>query len=171
MVIFCVCGHVLDRGLWSRPGCVCGHLLGLWSCPGCVSGDFLGLWSFPGSWSVFMSWVGLWSPLGSVVISYLVVCGHLWGLWSFLGLWSYSGSSCLLELHVFWVFMSSGFSCLLGHLLCLHLHVLGGSVVIFWVCGHYLDRGLWSCLGGFCSHVRSVVIFWVCDHFLDRGLW
>ena len=24
-------------------------------------------------------------------------------------------------------------------------HVLGGSVVIFWVCGHFLARGLWSC--------------------------
>ena len=33
--------------------------------------------------------------------------------------------------------------------------------------------GSWSvvCPGGFCGHVRSVVIFWVCDHFLDRGLW
>ena len=86
-----------------------------------------------------------------------MVCGHFLprGLWSSPGSVVISGSSCLLGLH------------LLG----LHLHVLGGSVVIFWVCGHYLDRGLWSCPGGFCGHVRSVVIFWVCDNFLDRGLW
>ena len=66
-----------------------------------------------------MSWVDLWSSAGSVVISWLVSCGHL----------------------------------------------LGGSVLILWVCNHFLDRGLWSCPGW------SVVIFWVCGHSLDRGLW
>ena len=113
------------------------------------------LWSFPGSWDVVMSWLGLCS--WSMVISW--VCGHLWVFMS-------SGSSCLLGFHVFWVFMSSGSSspgsassCLgwvCGHLL--GLRSLSGS---------------WSvvCPGGFCGHVRSVVIFWVCDNFLDRGLW
>ena len=146
MVISWVCGYLLPPGLWSCPGCVCGHFLdrGLWSCPGWVCGHLWVLRSFPGSWSVVMSWVS----------------GHFWV------------SGHLLGLHVFWVFISSGSSCLLGfHLLGLHLHVLGGSVVIFWVCGHYLDRGLWSCPGGFFGHVRSVVIFWVGDHFLPPGLW
>ena len=46
-----VCGRFLDRGLWSCPGCLCGHLLGLWSSPE----------------SVFISW--------------LLVCGHALGLW------------------------------------------------------------------------------------------
>ena len=32
-------------------------------------------------------------------------------------------------------------------------HVLGGSVIIFCVCAHYRDRGLWSCPGGFFRHV------------------
>ena len=73
-------------------------------------------------------------------------------------------------------------------------HVLSVSVVIFCVCAHYLDRGLWSCPGGFfrhvlglrsslgsvfiswivgCGHVPdgSLVISWVCDHFLACGLW
>ena len=73
-------------------------------------------------------------------------------------------------------------------------HALGGSVIIFCVYAHYLDRGLWSCPGGFfrhvlglrsslgsvfiswivdCGHVLDgcVVISWVCGHFLTRGLW
>ena len=73
-------------------------------------------------------------------------------------------------------------------------YVLAGSVIIFCVCAHYLDRGLWSCPGGFfrhvlglrsslgsvfiswivgCGHVPdgSLVISWVCDHFLACGLW
>ena len=74
--------------------------------------------SFRGLWSVVISWMGLWSSSGSVIISWVVVCGH----------------------------------------------VLGGSVVIFWVCGHFLDGGLWSCLA-------SVVITLVCGNFLARGLW
>ena len=56
VVISWVCGHFLDRGLWSFPGWVCGHLLGLWSSPEfvvisslLVCGRALGLWSFPGS--------------------------------------------------------------------------------------------------------------------------
>ena len=36
VVISWVCVHFLDRGLWSCPRWVCGHLLGLWSCPGSV---------------------------------------------------------------------------------------------------------------------------------------
>ena len=77
-----VCGHVLSRSLimsW-----VCDHFLacGLWSYPGWVCGHLLDLWSFPGSWSVVMSWVGLWSSSGSVVISWIVDCGHFLGLWS-----------------------------------------------------------------------------------------
>ena len=64
-------------GLWSCPGWVCGHLLGLRSLSGSWSlvmswgfcGHLLGLWSSPGSWAVVMSWMGLWSSLGSVVIS------------------------------------------------------------------------------------------------------
>ena len=164
MVIFWLCGHVGSWVvvmswvcLWSSPGCVCGHLLGLWSSPASwsVVMSWVCLWSFPGSWYVVMSWLGLCS--WSMVISW--VCGHLWVFMS-------SGSSCLLGFHVFWVFMSSGSSspgsassCLgwvCGHLL--GLRSLSGS---------------WSvvCPGGFCGHVRSVVIFWVCDHFLDRGLW
>ena len=97
VVISWVCVHFLDRGLWSCPGWVCGHLLGLWS--------------FPDSWSVVMSWVGLWSSPGSVmsvIISWLVVCGH----------------------------------------------ILVGSVVIFWFCGHLLGRGLWSCPGWVCGHLQ-----------------
>ena len=72
-------------------------------------------------------------------------------------------------------------------------YVLAGSVIIFCVCAHYLDRGLWSCPGGFfrhvlglrsslgsvfiswivgCGHVLdgSLVISWVSDHFLACGL-
>ena len=57
-------------------------------------------------------------------------------------------------------------------------HFLDGSVVIFWVCGHFLGRGLWSCPGWVCGHLLSlwsfpgswaVVISWVCGHLL--GLW
>ena len=159
-----VCGHLL--ALWSCRIVGCGHVLGvsvviswvcLWSSPASwsVVMSWVCLWSFPGSWYVVMSWLGLCS--WSMVISW--VCGHLWVFMS-------SGSSCLLGFHVFWVFMSSGSSspgsassCLgwvCGHLL--GLRSLSGS---------------WSvvCPGGFCGHVRSVVIFWVCDHFLDRGLW
>ena len=51
--------HFLDRGLWSCHESICGHLLGLWS--------------FPGSWAVVISWVGLCSSSGSVVISWIVV--------------------------------------------------------------------------------------------------
>ena len=80
VIIFCVCAHYLDRGLWSCPGGFFGHVLGLWSSPG----------------SVFISWI--------------VGCGH----------------------------------------------VLDGSVVIFWVCGHFLDRGLWSCPEWVCDHVLGL---------------
>ena len=130
-----VCGHLLGlrslSGSWSVvcPGGFCGHVRsvvifwvgdhfldrGLWSCHESICGHLLGLWSFPGSWAVVISWVGLCSSSGSVVIS-----------WIGRGLWSCPE----------W------------------------SVVIFWVCGHSLDRGLlrvWSCPG------------WVCGHLL--GLW
>ena len=72
VVIFCVCAHYLDRGLWSCPGRLFGHVLGLWSSPG----------------SVFISWnVGCGHVLdGSVVISW--ACGHVLGLWSFPDSWS-----------------------------------------------------------------------------------
>ena len=124
VVISLVCGHFLARGLWSCPG--------LWSFSVVI---FCACGSFPGSWSVVMSWVGLWSSAGSVIISWLVGCGHIPG----------SGSVIIS-----WIVVCG--------------HVLGGSVVIFWVCGHFLDRGLWSCPG-------SVVITWACGHFLARGLW
>ena len=110
VVIFCVCAHYLDLGLWYVLG---GYLVMSWVC-----GHVLGLCSFPGSWAVVMSWMGLWSSPGSVIISWLVVYGH----------------------------------------------ILGGSVVIFWLRNHFLGRGLWSCPG-------SVVISWivVCGYVL--GLW
>ena len=137
---------------------ICGHL---WC-----------LWSFPGSWSVVISWVcgHFWvcgHLLGLLVFWVFKSSGSscLLGLpvfWVFMS----SGFSCLLghhllALHVFWVFISW---------VCIFMSWVGlwsssGSVVIIWivVCGHGL--------GGFCGHVRSLVIFWVCDHFLDRGLW
>ena len=99
---------------------------------------------------------------GSVV--FFCVCAHYRdrGLWScpggffrhVLDLWSSPGS----------VFISWIVGC--GH-------VLDGSVVISWVCGHFLTRGLWSCAGWVCGHLlgESVVISWVCDHFLACGLW
>ena len=110
--------------------------------------------------SVVVSWIvvcghvlaGSVTSLGSVVISYLVVCGHLLGLWSSLGL------------HVFWVF-------------------------IFWVCifmswGHLLGlrslSGLWSvvCPGvsvvmsGLWSSSGSVIISWIvgCGHVLGGSV-
>ena len=58
-------------------------------------------------------------------------------------------------------------------------YVLAGSVIIFCVCAHYLDRGLWSCPGGFFRHVLglqsslgSVFISWIvgCGHVLDGSL-
>ena len=143
-----VCGHVLNGSVimsW-----VCDHFVacGLWSFPGWVCGHLLGLWAFPGSWSVVMSWVGLWSSAGSVLISWIVGSGHAslgWACAHPLGLWSYPGS---------------------------------GSMVMSWVCGHFPDRGLWSNLGWVCGHLLalwscrivgcghvlgvSVVISWVC---------
>ena len=80
VIIFCVCAHYLDRGLWSCPGGFFRHVL------------------------------GLRSSLGSVFISWIVDCGH----------------------------------------------VLDGSVVISWVCGHFLTRGLWSCPGWVCGHLLSL---------------
>ena len=114
VVIFCVCAHYLDRGLWSCPGRLFGHVLGvviswvcvhfldrgLWSCPGWVCGHLLGLWSFPDSWFVVMSWLGLWSSPKSVIISWLVmswVCGHV------LGLWSCPGSVVIFAVVMSWV--------------------------------------------------------------------
>ena len=169
VLILWVCGHFLDRDLWSclgsvvislivvksSLGWVCGHLLALWSCRIVGCGHVLGV-------SVVISWVCLWSSAGPVVISCLLVCGHVLGVsvvvsWivvcghvlvgsvlvvygHLLGLWSSLG------LHVFWVFMSSGFSCLLG------LHVFW--VFIFWVCIFMSWVGLWSSSG-------SVVIIWI----------
>ena len=112
-------------GLWSCPGWVCGHLLGLRSLSGSWSlvmswgfcGHLLGLWSSPGSWAAVMSWMGLWSSLGSVVIS--CVCGHFLAL----GLWS-----CLGSVVISWLVVCG--------------HVLGGSVVIFWACGSF--PGSWA---------------------------
>ena len=63
-----------------------------------------------------------------------------------------------------------------------------GSVVISWVCGRFLDRGLLLCPALVCGHLlglwsfpgsRSVVMSWVSlwsssgpvVHFLDHGLW
>ena len=76
-VIFWVCGHFLDGGLWSCLGSVvitlvCGNFLarGLWSYPGWICHHFLNLWSFSGSWAVVMSFIGLWSCPGSVVIGH-----------------------------------------------------------------------------------------------------
>ena len=51
-------------------------------------------------------------------------------------------------------------------------HFLDGSLVIFWVCNHFLGRGLWSCPGWVCGHfLRLWFISWIvgCGHFL--GLW
>ena len=110
-----------------------------------------------------MSLVGLWSSSGSVVISWLVGCGHVLSLWSSSGL-----------VVISWLVVCG--------------HVLGGSVVIFWVCGRFLDRGLLLCPALVCGHLlglwsfpgsRSVVMSWVslwsssgpAVHFLDRGLW
>ena len=130
VVIYWVCGHFMDSGLWSCPGSVvvtwaCGHFLarGLWSCLGWVCRHLLGLWSFPDSWFVVMSWLGLWSSPKSVIISWLVVCGHV------LGLWSSSGSVIIS-----WVVVC-------GHVL--RLWSSSGSVFIssMLVCGHVL--GLW----------------------------
>ena len=106
VVMSWVCVHFLDRGLWSCPGWVCGHLLGLWS--------------FPDSWFVVMSWLGLWSSPKSVIISWLVVCGHVLGLWS-------SAGSVIIS----WVVVC-------GHVL--RLWSSSGSVVIsrMVVCGHVL---------------------------------
>ena len=105
----------------------------------------------------------LWSSFASVIISWVVVCGHVlggsvvifWACGSFPGSWAVVMS---------WVDLwSSAGSVVISWLVgCGHL--LGGSVFILWVCGHFLDRGLWSCRGW------SVVIFWVCGHSLDRGL-
>ena len=190
--------HFLARGLWSCPGWVCGHLLCLWSCPGswAVVTSWVCLWSSPRSVviscllicghvlgvSLVISWVcghfldrGLCSCPGWV-------CGHLWGLWSFPTSWSVviSGVSGhfwvfghILGLHVFWNFMSSGFSCLLDfHVFwvifcaCIFMSWVGlwsssGSVVIIWIvaCGHVLEvsvvmSGLWSSSG-------SVIISWI----------
>ena len=70
--------------------------------------------------------------LGSVVISWIVVCGH----------------------------------------------VLNGSVIMSWVCDHFVACGLWSCPGWVCGHLLglwsfpgswSVVMSWVCGNHL--GLW
>ena len=77
VVIFWVCVHFLDVGLWSCLGSVvitlvCGNFLarGLWSYPGWICHHFLNLWSFSGSWAVVMSFIGLWSSPGSVVIGH-----------------------------------------------------------------------------------------------------
>ena len=121
LILWWICGNFLDRGLRSCPGWsvvifwVCGHFLarGLWSCPGWVCGHLLCLWSSPGSWAVVTSWVCLWSSPRSVVISCLLICGH----------------------------------------------VLGVSLVISWVCGHFLDRGLWSCPGRVCGHLWGLWSF------------
>ena len=73
-------------GLWSSSEfaliiwiVVCGHVLGVSVVISWVFGHLLGLWSFLGSWSVVMFWVGLWSCLVSLVISWLVVCGRVLG--------------------------------------------------------------------------------------------
>ena len=135
-----------------------------------------------------MSLVGLWSSSGSVVISWLVGCGHVLSLWSSSGLVVISwlvvcgqvlGESVPLSVVIFWgcgsfpgswavvmswvdLWSSAGSVVISWLVSCGHL--LGGSVLILWVCNHFLDRGLWSCPGW------SVVIFWVCGHSLDRGL-
>ena len=86
-----------------------------------------------------MSCVGLWSSHWSVVISWLVVYGHVLGgsvvIFCALdrGLWSCPEWVCdhvLLSRSVIisWLVVFGRF--------------LDGSVVICWVCGHFLDRGL-----------------------------
>ena len=118
-----------------------------------VCGHLLGLCSFPGSWAVVMSWMGLWSCPGSVIISWLVVCGHILG-----------GSVV-----IFWR---------RNHFLGRRLWSCPGSVVIFWVCGHFLDGGLWSCPGSVvitlvCGNFLARGLWsypgWICHHFLN--LW
>ena len=104
---------------------------GLWSCPGWVCDHLLRLCSLSGSWSVVMSWGVLWSSPGSVVISWIVGCGHFldgsvvisWVCGHLLSLWSFPGS---------WF------------------------VVMPWVCGHFLARGLWSCPGWVCDHLLGL---------------
>ena len=76
---------------------------------------------------------GLWSSSGSVIISWIVGCGHVlggsvfmscvYGYFSDRGLWSCPGSVVI--------------SWLVG---C--DHALDGSVVMFWICGHVLGESV-----------------------------
>ena len=124
---------IVAAGLAAR-----GRVLGgLWSCPGWVCGHLLGLRSLSRSWSVVTSSgfcghvMGLWSSLGSVVVSWIVGCGHVldafvvisWVCGPLLSLCSFPGS---------WF------------------------VVMPWVCGNFLARGLWSCPGWVCDHLLGL---------------
>ena len=85
-----------------------------------------------------VSWVGLWSSPVSMVISRIVACGHVLGLWSFLGSWAvimpWVGLwSCPGSVVISWVVVCG--------------HVLGESVVIFWVCGNFLAHGAFHSVG------------------------
>ena len=82
---------------------------------------------------------GLWSCPGWV-------CGHLLRLRSLSGSWS-----VVMSWEVIWscpgsVFISWIVGC--GH-------VLDGSLVISWVCDHFLACGLWSYLGWVCGHLLA----------------
>ena len=103
-----------------------------------------------------MSWVGLWSSPESVVISWIVGCGH------FLRLWSSPESVVISYVvvcdHVLGGSVVISWIVVCGHVLAGSVTSLGSVVISYLVvCGHLL--GLWSSLG---LHVFWVFIFWVC---------